>query len=162
MTPNGYNMNASQMRDSQSMNHHGCIVELDGHGVLISGRSGSGKSSLALGLIQHFRNMRKSAFLVADDQYYLQAAGGNLVARAPESISGKVEIYGFGIVECETMASCRLDLQVTLVPDEAIDRMPEPKSINILGHMISAIEVPERHETQSVRIVVAKLNSLFE
>ena len=56
---------------------HATCVALDGAGVLLRGPSGSGKSDLALRLIDG------GARLVADDQVALSAEAGRLVARAP-------------------------------------------------------------------------------
>ena len=45
--------------------HHGCVVDIGGKGILITGKSGSGKTSLALGLIER---APVAAALVADDR----------------------------------------------------------------------------------------------
>ena len=56
---------------------HGTTVEIAGQAVLIRGPSGSGKSDLALRLIDG------GAQLVADDQTELSPRDGRLVASAP-------------------------------------------------------------------------------
>ena len=57
---------------------HGCMVDMRGVGVLILGKSGSGKSETAIGLIE------RGASLVADDMVRIKRVGGELVASAPD------------------------------------------------------------------------------
>ena len=95
---------------------HASCVARGGKAMLIAGRSGSGKSDLALRLID------RGAVLVSDDYVIVQHAGSGLIARAPETISGKLEVRGIGIVELTTVQ----DVPVTLVVDltEPSDRFP--------------------------------------
>ncbi len=75
---------------------HASAVLVGEHGVLIRGASGSGKSSLVLGLIDRDPS---STRLIADDRVHLDADRGRLVAAAPDTIAGKLEVRGQGIVE---------------------------------------------------------------
>jgi len=72
---------------------HASTVALDGRAVLISGPSGSGKSDLALRLLD------RGFILVSDDQTIVRKDGGHLVAGAPPTIAGKLEVRGIGIVD---------------------------------------------------------------
>jgi integration host factor subunit beta len=65
-------------------------VKIDGQGVLIKGPSGSGKSDLALRLID------AGAILVADDQTAVSLCGQAVMLNAPTQIASKIEIRGFG------------------------------------------------------------------
>jgi hypothetical protein len=98
---------------------HGTTVDLAGLGVIILGASGMGKSDLALRLIDG------GALLVSDDQSVLSLRQGALWARAPETISGLLEVRGKGIVSCATKAATCLFLAVELV-HEVPARMPDP------------------------------------
>ncbi len=104
---------------------HGTCVALDGVAVLLRGPSGNGKSDLALRLIDG------GARLIADDQTLVETRGGRLVASAPETIAGKMEVRGIGIVTVETEESGILGLVVDLAPDPP-ERMPEPETVEIL------------------------------
>ena len=73
-------------------NIHASCVAIGGRGVLLLGKSGVGKSDLALRLIA------EGARLVADDRTILFAIRGALHAKAPETIKGLLEIRGVGIV----------------------------------------------------------------
>lgn len=82
-----------------SENLHASCVAAEGHAVLITGRSGSGKSDLALRLID------RGFTLVSDDRTILRKQDGRLIASAPDTIKGKIEVRGVGILEMETVAS---------------------------------------------------------
>ena len=70
--------------------------------MLISGPSGSGKSDLALRLLD------RGFTLVSDDQTIVRKDGDRLIASAPPTIKGKLEIRGIGIVEMDTVSTtCR-------------------------------------------------------
>jgi HPr kinase/phosphorylase len=94
---------------------------MDGAGILLRGPSGSGKSDLALRLIDG------GARLVADDQTELRRTAAGITASAPPSIAGLIEIRGIGILPCPTIAAAPLRLVVDLVPPEQIERLPEPR-----------------------------------
>jgi serine kinase of HPr protein (carbohydrate metabolism regulator) len=98
---------------------HGTCVALDDVGVLLLGPAGSGKSDLALRLIDG------GARLVADDQVSLVAHGRRLVAAAPAAIAGRIEARGVGVVAVPSVASAALGLVVELVAADAVERLPE-------------------------------------
>lgn len=70
---------------------HATAVAIDGQGVLLLGRSGSGKSDLAL------RLMDRGAELVADDRVVAEARGGRLWLCAPPRLAGLIELRGLGV-----------------------------------------------------------------
>jgi serine kinase of HPr protein (carbohydrate metabolism regulator) len=111
---------------------HATCVAIGGRGVLLRGRSGSGKSDLALRLID------RGARLVSDDYTILFEANGRLRARAPERIAGKLEVRGVGIV---TMAAAA-DIPVCLIADldRPLERLPEgTEAAPLLGFSIPAV-----------------------
>lgn len=114
---------------------HGSCVALAEVGVLIRGPSGSGKSDLALRLIDG------GALLVADDQTRLAVEGGRLTARAPDAITGRLEVRGLGIVPVASVAAAILGLVVDLVPPEAIERLPAPAQATFLGHAVPLLRL---------------------
>jgi serine kinase of HPr protein (carbohydrate metabolism regulator) len=111
---------------------HATCVAISRRGVLIRGRSGSGKSDLALRLID------RGARLVSDDYTILEAQGGHIVARAPETIAGKLEVRGVGIVETDAVADIPVCLVVDLdsTPERLPDRVDEAR---LLGTIIPAV-----------------------
>src|SRR5690348_15568564 len=106
--------------DARMVLTHGTCVEIGGVGILLRGPPGSGKSDLALRLID------RGARLVADDQTELRRDGAAVVASAPSAIAGLIEIRGFGIFEVPRAPSTPIALVVDLVPAEEVERMPEP------------------------------------
>ena len=102
----------------QSVNIHASCVAINGKGVLILGESGSGKSDLALRLIDD------GARLVADDRTELTVERGRLCARAPKSIAGLIEVRGLGIVAQPFADKAYIALAVRL--ESAPQRLPEP------------------------------------
>jgi serine kinase of HPr protein (carbohydrate metabolism regulator) len=105
---------------------HATSVALDGGGVLLRGPSGSGKSDLALRLID------QGARLVADDQTELERVGGVLEMRAPATIAGRIEVRGLGIIRVPALAMAPLRLVVDLVAPESVERFPEPQFCALL------------------------------
>jgi serine kinase of HPr protein (carbohydrate metabolism regulator) len=106
---------------------HATCVEVDGVGVLLRGPSGSGKSDLAL------RLMNEGARLVSDDQVALRVAGGHLIAAAPDALDGLIEVRGMGVISVPSVAQVRIELMVDLVPAEDLTRLPEPTHLDIGG-----------------------------
>jgi len=88
-------------------------------GVLLKGPSGSGKSDLALRLID------RGGMLVADDRAELFRDGTALAARAPCALAGLLEIRGIGILELPYAASAKITLVVELVGLADVVRLPE-------------------------------------
>ena len=104
---------------------HGTAVQVGETGLLFIGPSGSGKSSLALQLMFSARLAGHKAALVSDDQVFLQAVDGAVIASAPASISGMIELRGSGIGQVKTVAEAMLHHAVRLVDVHAENRIPE-------------------------------------
>lgn len=100
-------------------------------GVLITGPSGSGKSDMALRLLD------EGFALVADDRVVLWESGGRLFGRAPDNLAGLIEARGLGIRPQTALPFAPISLVVELHPPEDIDRLPEPSTESLLG-----VEIP--------------------
>ena len=113
--------------------HASCIALRRGRawaGVLLRGPSGAGKSDLALRLVEG------GARLIADDQTHLARRGRAVIATAPPSLAGLIEVRGVGIVRltpAQRLAHAPLALLVDLVAAEQIERLPEPVTESVLG-----------------------------
>ncbi|MCR9072676.1 MAG: HPr kinase/phosphatase C-terminal domain-containing protein [Alphaproteobacteria bacterium] len=133
----------------------GNVLSIDGRGVLLRGPSGSGKSDLALRLID------AGAHLVADDRVAVAREGNSLVARAPEALSGRMEVRGIGIVSVPAVQRVALVLVVDLVPLEQVPRMPDPGRWTHLGVSIPliALHALEASAAAKVRIAVRQVST---
>jgi len=114
---------------------HASCVEVGGLGVLLRGPSGSGKSDLALRLIE------AGGRLVADDRTDLALADGGLIASSPSPIAGRLEVRGVGIVELPSVSSARIGLAADLVSAADIERLPAARHCKYLGVEIPLIAV---------------------
>jgi HPr kinase/phosphorylase len=112
------------------MNIHATTVVVNGHAVVIMGRSGSGKSALALQLIA------MGAMLVADDQTLIDVQDGELWASRPQSLPNKIEARGIGLLTVKMGARSKIALTIDLDTSQT-DRLPQPDTITIHGQKIT-------------------------
>ncbi|MDA0663933.1 MAG: HPr kinase/phosphatase C-terminal domain-containing protein [Proteobacteria bacterium] len=127
---------------------HATTVAIGGRGVLLRGPSGSGKSDLALRLIDG------GADLVADDRTILDRAGDGVIASSPPSICGKIEIRGLGIVRLPALEQAMLALVVDISPAE-IERLPMPETVNILGFDLPLLRIAPMEASAPAKIRLA-------
>jgi serine kinase of HPr protein (carbohydrate metabolism regulator) len=127
---------------------HASTVALDGRAVLISGPSGSGKSDLALRLLD------RGFSLVSDDQTIVKRDGDRLVATAPPTIAGKLEIRGIGIVEVDRVSDVAVALIVELRND--IQRLPDDSRERlILGVSLPLISIDALTASAPSKVAIA-------
>ena len=127
---------------------HASTVALDGRAVLIMGPSGSGKSDLALRLLD------RGFVLVSDDQTIVRRADNRLIASAPPNIAGKLEIRGIGIVEVESAADVPLALVVQLTSE--IERLPdERRERPVLGVNLPLVSVDALTASAASKVALA-------
>ena len=126
---------------------HASCVAIAGRAVLIAGASGSGKSDLALRLID------RGARLVSDDYTLLAEAGGRLLASPPPTIAGKLEIRGVGIVDREAASEVPVCLLVDL--DGEPERLPEPRSTMLLGTTVPTVSLSALEASAPLKVEAA-------
>ena len=113
---------------------HATCVALEHQGVLLLGASASGKSDLALRMIE------RGAVLVADDQVELTVDPYGAWATAPKRLRGLLEVRGIGILQLPYQRQIPVQLAVELLPPDApMERLPEPRYFEILGRRIPLI-----------------------
>ncbi len=104
---------------------HASAVLVGARAVLIRGPSGSGKSQLALDLIEAGRTgALLFARLVADDRVHLEAIGGRLLARPAEALAGLIEVRGIGLLRVVQEPCAVVGLVVDLAAADA-ERLPD-------------------------------------
>lgn len=117
---------------------HATAVAVERRGVLLLGPSGSGKSDLALRLIDG------GGRLIADDQVVLTRVQDRLIATAPPTLAGRIEARGIGILTLDGAQLWRrmpLALAVELTSPERIERLPEPATRDFLGIALPSIRL---------------------
>ncbi len=127
---------------------HASTVAIDGRAVLISGPSGSGKSDLALRLLD------RGFTLVSDDRTMVRREGDRLIASAPPNIAGKLEIRGIGIVDMAHIDDLPVALLVELTSD--IQRMPDDdRERPILGVSLPIVSVDAAAASAASKVALA-------
>ena len=129
---------------------HATTVAIDGMAVLIEGASGSGKSDLALRLID------RGAILVSDDQTLVVRAGATLLARAPTTIAGRIEVRGIGLLAMPYVEDVPVALLVRV--DGAIERMPERSIRNIAGIDVREVAIAPFEASAPIKVELALRN----
>lgn len=138
---------------------HGTCVSVGGKGVLILGDPGTGKSDIALKLIDGegygISSKLLRSQLVADDQVVVTQRGKALTASAPPALKGKFEIRGLGIVDVKTKPKVTLGLVVKLQAHAHIERMPDSATFEILGVSLPLIEIDGTTASATARLRAA-------
>ncbi|MGQ0558201.1 MAG: HPr kinase/phosphorylase [Sphingosinicella sp.] len=130
---------------------HATCVAIAGRAVLIVGHAGAGKSDLAIRLID------RGAHLVSDDYTLVRRTAGRLLATPPDTIAGKIELRGVGLVDLPPDRDVPVALLVDL--DLPPTRLPEPGAVRT----IAGVELPvvglEGHEPSAPIKLEAALKS---
>ena len=138
---------------------YGTCVALGRTAALLRGPSGSGKSDLALRFLFLARRgpaALEAPILVADDQVLVRRDGRRLLARAPETIKGKLEVRGVAIVEVKSLVEADLALVVDLVPGREVERLPEEDaSARILGVDLPRVRLSPWETSAPIKLVIA-------
>ena len=122
---------------------HACAVLVGARAVLIRGPAGSGKSQLALALIQAGESGRLPfTRLIGDDRVHVEPMHGRLLVRPAEALEGLIEVRGLGIrqVPFEGVAMVGVVADLAVVDSE---RLPGAKSAvtEVAGIMLPRLAV---------------------
>ena len=128
---------------------HATAIAIDGSAVLLRGASGSGKSDLALRLID------AGARLIADDQSELIRRGEEIIVRSPATIGGLLEVRGIGIVRLDALPEAPVALLVDLIAPEAVERLPERENERILGLLLPLVRVAPFEASAAAKLRLA-------
>ena len=123
-------------------------------GVLLRGPSGSGKSDLALRLIDD------GGRLVADDQVALCGDAADVTLRAPPHLPDCLEVRGLGLVKVPTLPDAPLRLVVDLQPAAVIERLPAARAVLLAGMRVPSLALAafEVSATAKLRLAVRQAN----
>ena len=127
---------------------HVSAVARNGGAILIGGRSGAGKSDLALRLID------RGAILISDDYTLVRRVDGRLLASPPATIAGKLEVRNLGILEFDHVDDVPVCLYVDL--DRPAERQPEGEaSVSVAGIAIPVIALNGLEASAPVKVELA-------
>lgn len=127
---------------------HVSCVAIGDRAVLIEGRSGAGKSDLALRLID------RGARLVSDDYTLVIRDRDRLLATAPATIAGKIEVRGIGIIAMPAVDRVPVALLVELTED--VERMPPDIAVRtIAGIKVPVVAVEGHYASAPIKVELA-------
>ena len=137
-------------------NIHATLISYKNNGILFIGKSGSGKSDLALRMI-----MENGAELVADDYVCLELKDNQLFGYAPKEIFGKMEIRGVGIASFPALKQEKISLCVELVNNRnEVERLPETENVDFLGVSVTKIKLYP-FDCSTICKIIAKINGII-
>ncbi len=132
---------------------HATAVAVAGRGVLLRGPSGSGKSDLALRLID------AGAVLIADDQTIAEPSTGPgpgpLLLSPPPGFAGVMEVRGLPVMTFPHVATVPLCLIVDLVPPDAVVRLPVPHTVELFGQSVPAVALTPFESSAPIKVRLA-------
>ncbi len=146
-------------------NIHATGIVLDGTGLILRGQPGSGKSLLALDLLDQWEALGLEAKLVSDDRVELVAGTMGLTMHPAPNIAGLIELRGRGIVSRPHVEAAPLHLVIDLV--DTLERMLEEDALvtELFGVTVPRAPVPRggvvdgRHQLMLVREAIRALGS---
>tara|TARA_B100000989_G_scaffold283252_1_gene249016 strand:- start:204 stop:632 length:429 start_codon:yes stop_codon:yes gene_type:complete len=125
---------------------HASSVAIEDAGILILGPSGSGKSDLALRLID------SGATLISDDQTICRKIKNDIFLYCQKNICGKIEVRGMGIFTVPFIDNVKLKL-VVMMTEKNIPRLPEPSTnFQILGEFLPKIDISKKDISANAKI----------
>ena len=146
-----------------SENIHATAIALGGNAALIRGAPGSGKSDLALRCLALAPTalVPCPASLVADDRVDLSRHGNRIMAEAPASIRGKIEVRGLGILTVPCAQAAEVVLIADLTALDKIERLPDPEpQAELLGLRLPLIHLAPFTASASVKLLLALAQTL--
>jgi serine kinase of HPr protein (carbohydrate metabolism regulator) len=131
---------------------HATSIDIQGKGVLILGKSGMGKSSLALQLID------RGALLVADDQTILNYDGEKILMSPPDPLKGMMEVRALGLCAFPFHSPSSLELCVELCEKDDGERLPDSSFKEYYGIPIPLLQLKKDDPLGPIKIELKLAN----
>ncbi|QJB68430.1 HPr kinase/phosphorylase [Parasphingorhabdus halotolerans] len=136
------------MTQIESQKVHATSVAIHGHGIMIRGKSGSGKSDLALRLID------RGAVLISDDYCVLTPGEDKINISPPPTIAGKIEVASIGIIKLDYVSDVPLRIIVQLKKSAERFPMDSPTS-DLLGYTLPTIVINPMEPSAPIKVEMA-------
>ena len=144
---------------NQQPSIHASAVLIGARAALIQGPSGSGKSRLALALLQAAgQGLIPFARLVADDRAHVEAVHGRLLVRPAPALAGLIEVRGLGIRRVPYEPLATIGFLVELGQQDA-ERLPEPAQREAKIEGITLPRLTVAAGSDALPVVLADLQS---
>tara|TARA_B100000900_G_C20184601_1_gene555335 strand:+ start:25 stop:498 length:474 start_codon:yes stop_codon:yes gene_type:complete len=121
---------------------HASSIDIDGKGVVILGKSGSGKSNLAIKLIS------MGAKLISDDQTYFKLKDNKVIISKPDTTPNFIEARGIGLIKAPLVMSAKLFCFVNITNIE-LKRLPYEEIKYCFGKKIKMVEFNPNYNNES-------------
>ena len=121
---------------------HASSIDIDGKGVVIIGKSGSGKSNLAIKLIS------MGAKLISDDQTYFKLKDNKIIISKPKTTPNFIEARGIGLIKTPMVMSAKLFCFVNITNIE-LERLPYEEKKYCFGKKIKMIGFNPTYSNES-------------
>ena len=121
---------------------HASSVDINGRGVVILGKSGSGKSNLAIKLIS------MGAKLISDDQTHFKLKENKIIISKPKTTPNFIEARGIGLIKVPFVVSAKLFCFVKITNLE-LNRLPNAKNKYCFGKKIKMMEFNPFYNNES-------------
>ena len=144
---------------SSDVTIHASAVLAGARAVLIRGPSGSGKSALALALIEAAAGgLLRFARLVGDDRVSIEAVHGRLLVRPAAPLAGLIETRGLGIGHLPHEPVALIGLVVDLGAGDAA-RLPQDSTGELMLCGVVVPRLPVAPGADALRLVLAALRT---
>jgi HPr kinase/phosphorylase len=131
---------------------HATALSIHGHGVVLIGPSGSGKSDLALRLID------RGALLISDDAVIVERSESGPILRCAPNIQGKLEVRGLGIIAMPFVDAVPLRLCVDLAPTP--ERLPDAPVMTFAGFDVPFLALSAFEASAPLKVELALRSEL--
>jgi HPr kinase/phosphorylase len=134
---------------------HGTAIALEDKGVLLIGPSGSGKSDLALRLID------SGATLISDDQIICERRNDEIFLFPHKKINGLIEVRGVGIIKVPYIENVKLKMIVQLI-NEQPERIPVKEEKNFLNLKIKFIKIIGKEASSTAKVKIKLFEEIID
>lgn len=137
---------------------HATCIAVGPRAILIRGPSGSGKSDLALRCLALPASglVTSPAKLVADDQVIVTRSGPSLSVSSPQTLLGRLEIRGLGILEVDPELDAKAVLVAEITSQQDIERFPDPwPTAELLGLTVPVVRIAAFDSSAPLKLLLA-------